>query len=125
MRFMDNKDGTITDARTGLIWSAENYGPMTWEEAIEFCKGLMLAGYSDWRLSSIEELLTLVDYSRFKPATEMSGMLSSNYWSSTIDAYYTYYVWGVNFSYGRSYDNYRSDSYYIRAIRGQDERKRR
>jgi hypothetical protein len=42
-RFITNGDGTVTDTITGLTWQQETAGPMTWEEAQEYCAKLELA----------------------------------------------------------------------------------
>lgn len=49
---VDNGDGTVTDTKTGLMWQKADAGTMNWETAIAYCKKLMLAGHSDWRLPS-------------------------------------------------------------------------
>jgi len=51
MRYQ-KKDDCYFDEKTGLEWSLESSGPMTWKDAIEFCANL--GGI--WRLPSIEEL---------------------------------------------------------------------
>lgn len=68
--YIDNKDGTVTDKLTGLIWARCSYGQkwtastctgkpkeVSWHEAINL--RFNLAGKNDWRLPSIQELLTL------------------------------------------------------------------
>jgi hypothetical protein len=37
-RFVDNGDGTVTDRKTGLVWSKKDFGPMSWDEAQKFCR---------------------------------------------------------------------------------------
>ncbi|MBU1914685.1 MAG: DUF1566 domain-containing protein, partial [Candidatus Thermoplasmatota archaeon] len=50
-RFIDNKDGTVTDTRTGLMWEKETApDTYTWEEALRYCEELRLAGHEDWSL---------------------------------------------------------------------------
>jgi hypothetical protein len=62
--FVDNGDGTITDKATGLMW--EKVGSPTarsLKRAKFYVKKLnkgRFAGYSDWRLPTIEELASLV-----------------------------------------------------------------
>ena len=62
--FVDNGDGTITDKATGLMW--EKGGSPTarsLKRAKFYVKKLnkvRFAGYSDWRLPTIEELASLV-----------------------------------------------------------------
>lgn len=69
--------------------------PMTYDEAVEYCKNLTFAGFEDWRLPTINELLSITDDTRFKPAinkafknvayeTNDKGEKSYGwYWSST------------------------------------------
>ncbi len=58
-------DNIVLDHNTGLMWQQTiPTGTYTWDEAVSYCNGLNYAGYSDWRLPQIKELLTTVDYSR-------------------------------------------------------------
>ncbi len=53
---------TWTDPATGLIWPTRDGGSyMTWQDAADYCHNLRLAGHSDWRLPSIDELQTIYD----------------------------------------------------------------
>jgi len=65
--FEDNRDGTVTDRLTGLMWLLE--APMMelelgtiWhpEEFLKILNKKRFAGYSDWRLPTIEELASLM-----------------------------------------------------------------
>jgi hypothetical protein len=62
--FMDNTDGTITDRVTGLTWQQNGSARgLSRREASSFVKILneeRFAGYSDWRLPTIEELASLL-----------------------------------------------------------------
>jgi hypothetical protein len=70
--FVDNKDGTITDRATGLMWQQADDGTARdWEEALEYAENLELASHDDWRLPSTKELQSIVDYTR-APATTNS-----------------------------------------------------
>ena len=116
----DNRDGTVTDEVTGLMWQQEIPEKMTWDEAVSYCEKLNLGGYTNWRLPTIQELKTLVDYTSYIPAiniTYFPNTASSFYWSSTIHAYNTNYTWGVSFHYGDDHYYGKNNSYYIRAVR--------
>ena len=55
-RFIDNKDGTVTDTETKLMWQKKDDGKIrTWDEAQNYCKKLTLGGYKDWRLPEPKE----------------------------------------------------------------------
>jgi hypothetical protein len=110
MRYTDNKNDTITDSQTGLMWSTENFGPVDWRTAAELCGSLHLANHQDWRLPTIEELRTLINYKKH--------MLASFYWSSTTYADNNSAAWGMNFTCGYDYGQLKSSNRYFRAVRG-------
>ena len=62
----------VRDARTGLIWTAEPLagGDRNWKDAIAAAADCRLLGESDWRLPTIQELLSIVDYERWDPAVD-------------------------------------------------------
>jgi len=63
--FSDNGDGTVSDSATGLMWAQNDSGEgLNWGDALAYCEHLNLAGYSDWRLPTIKELNSIVDYSK-------------------------------------------------------------
>ncbi|MFQ5483552.1 MAG: DUF1566 domain-containing protein [Nitrospinaceae bacterium] len=67
-RFIDNGDGTVTDRETTLVWTREDTWQrdvrwVSWDEAAEYALTLgqsKFAGYSDWRLPSMEEGMSLL-----------------------------------------------------------------
>lgn len=135
--FVDNGDGTVTDTATGLMWQkfevVDDEGEvraMNWEEALDYCETLMLAGYDDWRLPNINELQSIVDYKKVisegDPAIDKDffpNALAYLYWSSTTFAYTTSNAWVMYFSFGPNNDFNKSRSFNVRAVRaGQFER---
>jgi hypothetical protein len=124
--YRDNGDGTVTDTDTGLMWQQE-MAPQsyTWQEALNYCESLLLAGYEDWRLPSVNELQSLVDYSRYDPAIDpvfVYHNIDRLYWSSTTDIRNSSGAGArvVDFCDGTSYSGgYKSSSdYFVRAVRG-------
>jgi hypothetical protein len=46
-----------SDPSTGLVWAGNDSGKdVNWKQAAQYCHELSLAGYSTWRLPTIEEL---------------------------------------------------------------------
>ncbi|MBF0236668.1 MAG: DUF1566 domain-containing protein [SAR324 cluster bacterium] len=93
------------------------YFKRNWSDAVNYCKQLKYAGHSDWRLPEIHELEGLWYSGR-------RWMLDSSfYWSSSTYAVSTYagntsYAWGVYFNDGYVNYNGKTDSYYVRCVRG-------
>ena len=114
-RFIDNKDGTVTDSLTKLTWlkNTNCFGMMNWECAMQAVKNLkdgdcgpdptlILSDSSsagDWRLPSIEELCALIDFSRRDPALPTGHMFlnipSGYHWSATTLDSYSEIAWIV------------------------------
>ena len=61
--YVDNGDGTVTDLVTGLMWQQAYSGKMSQSQAASSASSFSLAGYSDWRLPTIKELYSLIDFS--------------------------------------------------------------
>ena len=66
--YVDNGDGTVTDLNTGLMWQQAYSGKMTWGDALAGAEAFSLAGYDDWRLPTIKELYSLIDFSGIDPS---------------------------------------------------------
>ena len=71
--YVDNGDGTITDMVTGLMWqqSPDNNcdgvidydDKVSYAAAVKGAAGYRLGGYTDWRLPTIKELYSLIEFS--------------------------------------------------------------
>ncbi len=83
-------DGTVTDNLTGLMWiqnanagsdcDGADTGGKTWAIALSSaaaCNTSSYAGYTDWRLPNVNELLSLIDRSRFNPALPSASTVLS------------------------------------------------
>jgi len=123
-QYRDNGDGTVTDLVTGLMWQTvprldEKY---TFNEAVSAADTFSLAGYDDWRLPTIKELYSLIDFRghtmaripfidtahfAFAFGDESAGerFIDAQYWSATQYVGLTMNgdatVFGVNFADGR------------------------
>lgn len=125
----DDEEEIVTDSMTGLQWQDDNTAGSklaSWTEAIDYCENtLILGGYNDWRLPNINELNSIIDYTRYDPALNISKFenysASPTYWSSTssygggLDR-----AWTVFFRDGYSYFDQKSGAsgIYVRCVRG-------
>jgi hypothetical protein len=87
--YQDNGDGTVTDLNTGLMWqqSPDTDGDgdidaadkMSYNAAVARAATFTLGGYTDWRLPTIKELYSLIDFSGSDPSgyesTDTSGLI--------------------------------------------------
>jgi hypothetical protein len=124
MAYIDNGNGTVTDNVTGLIWQqSDDDNKRTWAAAGSYCTNLTLAGSSNWRLPTTNELMSLIDYSVPYPGPTIDSLFSgtsasaSGYWSSSSHAGYPDSAWDVTFYYG--YVGYSNKTYYgyVRCVR--------
>ncbi len=143
-RFVNNGDGTVTDRLTGLLWlqMANCFSSTTWVQALGDAATLAsgacgltdgsVAG--DWRLPSVNELQSLVDYEYSYPALSNAlgtGQYSPDdpfqwvhysyarlYWSSTSDAHYPSSAWAVGFFDGALHSNAKPYTCFVWPVRG-------
>ncbi len=112
--FTDNQDGSVTDNVTGLMrqmtpatnasGDGGNIDMFSWSEALAYCPLLKVGGHGDWRLPSVIELVSIVDYSVAAPAATINGVFSPStpaaaFFSSTPGGISTS-GWYVNFASG-------------------------
>jgi hypothetical protein len=144
LQYEDNDDGTFTDLNTGLVWEIKTLdgsihdvnNTYTWTDladgdytnpdgtAFAFIDELnktKFAGYTDWRLPTVKELQSLIDYSNYLEAVDPDfpgEVVSYLYWSSTSHDDIEHYAWGVGFRKGKVFGYSKFGSTRVRAVRG-------
>lgn len=162
-RFVDNGDGTVSDTKTGLMWekkSGDNdtgiHGQgntYTWstgspagpngEVFTSFLETLnsqpCFAGHCDWRLPTLTELQSLVNFANYNPATDPAFNTACTPGCTVLtvptcsctradgDVYWTFtayqdpnlpgQVWAVNFNDGLINPYAQEEPHYARAVR--------
>ena len=120
--------GTVIDTRNGLMWVRDplsNPGgaineKVNWQEAKKRCEDLDFAGHKDWRLPTIKELISIIDYSKVNPAIDKEIFPNTHslpYWSSTEYANNSIPAWAVHFSTGLVFNTSKEDTAYFRCVR--------
>ncbi|WHN65088.1 DUF1566 domain-containing protein [Cysteiniphilum sp. QT6929] len=98
----------LYDKLTGLMWGKDGsvFGQKDWNNATSYATNLTLCGYDDWRLPTINELKSLVNYSdTVSPAhwldlSGFSNVVGGEYWSSTHNSLSGDTVWSVAMNFG-------------------------
>jgi len=115
---------TWRDPKTGFEWQCESPGEMTWHEAQKYGESLSLDGKEDWRLPTLTELESLLDRSKARPEgrppmrEEVPFRDELSYWSSTTFERDTKNAWIVMFDGAYVLSYYKSNSYFVRCVRG-------
>ncbi len=118
-RYQNNGDGTITDLVTGLMWQQNPGSKKYYSDAVSDAKKCRTGGYKDWRMPTIKELYSLIDFSgvdvdiRSSSTTGQKPFINTRYFK---------------FSYGKPSDNDRlidsqftsSTKYVSKTMDGQD-----
>ena len=138
-RFVDNKDGTVVDNLTGLVWlkNANCFGKLDLKGAEQELRDLkdgdcgpnpdltLADGSSagDWRLPTMGELCSLIDFSRRDPALP-SGHFFLNvptgyHWSATTLDHHSELAWIVYIESGTTcYEDIKNLAGHIWPVRG-------
>jgi hypothetical protein len=143
--FTDNGDGTITDHATGLMWEKNTDDDSIHDKDTVFtfsgAQGKVatlntdgFAGYDDWRVPNVIELMTLLDFSattnpRVFPEfndscvaacdlASCSCTRASEYWSSSYHPSNLTWGWSVRMDTWNPAQNPKAAAFPVRAVRG-------
>jgi len=111
----------VTDNISGLKWQdSTTSGSTTWQSAITVCEGLVLDGYSDWRLPNVKELEMILNQSHAFPAIDsiFQNTVALKYWTSTTKVNVTNNAWYIDFGTAESASDHKNDYGYVRCVRG-------
>lgn len=118
--FVDNADGTVTDANAGLMWQKATSTGIDYFTAQSYCSTLSLGGHSGWRVPTVEETFRLGRYDLDSPALDTTIFTASGsgvIWSSTPFAQITGDQWIWSEMYGESVNSPNGSTLPVRCVR--------
>ena len=111
----------VLDNTTSLIWTVKETKQMVWKKAQAAVAKLVIAGFTDWRLPTVEELFLLADRTKHSPAIDTAffpDCKSEWYWTSTPAASSPgVYAWCVGFNSGLALWGDQGSGLRVRAVR--------
>lgn len=123
--FKDNGNGTVTDNVTELVWQkTPSEDLFTWQEALQHCEELGLAGKVDWRLPDPLEAMGIIDFTKQKPPldTVLFSNVGMTYWLVSESQANDEEAWSMSMSGAGGMDARSEDktnSYNVRCVRGE------
>ena len=125
--YIDNKNGTITDTITGLMWQQTDGGEMTIENARIYCDTLILSTFTNWRLPNAHEAFSILNLQNNNPALDIlyfTKTAAEYWWTSDKQSNDITKIWVTNA--GGGIGNHQktetisaggTKSYHVRAVR--------
>jgi len=89
--------GFWTDPSTKLTWAAKDSGKgLSYKGAVKYCRGLRLAGFSDWRLATLAELQSIYDKTANAPGLSGPHGKDPDTWHVKGNLFLTDYEWAYD-----------------------------
>lgn len=111
-RYIDHEDGTITDTKTGLMWTKKDSHAdlgkcLNWDASKSYVSKLTTGEYSNWRLPTVKEYKGIYEESKKNKGLHFDSIFTvaegTFYWSSETvgseKARFVFFLNGVVFEY--------------------------
>ena len=121
----EDRGDVIQDRATGIMWQKSgSYGTLTYQKALEYVQVMNrdgFAGYSDWRLPTIPELVSLLEPEKSDKNLYLNSLFDNKQWggwsSDTRNESAGGGAWVVHFNSGNVSWNYPNLDDYVRVCR--------
>ncbi|WP_049722419.1 carbohydrate-binding protein [Gilvimarinus polysaccharolyticus] len=122
----DSSKEVVIDQDNGLMWqdSSDNTSVVLgWEGSVDYCEASIHAGYDNWRLPNVNELLYVLPNDVFENETSFTGLWGPGhpdrnpYWSSTTNIQNEEQAWAVESISYNSQGFDKLDAYNVRCVR--------
>ncbi len=126
----DDSQSVVVDQDNALMWQDDSINAsleLNWEDSIAHCEASEYAGYEDWRLPNINELLYVLPNEVFTHQTQLDfppGEFWDHtvdfrkvYWSSTTHSRSEAQAWGIESESFSSPMFDKNDGYHVRCVR--------
>ena len=115
-------DQVVFDAATALTWQQSGFwNKVTFKEAERYIQGInseKYAGFSDWRLPTLEEAISLVEPKKNEAGLYIDSVFDKTQtWIWTSDKKSLTFAWVVQFDYGFCWDVPDNSDPFVRAVR--------
>ena len=111
----------VVDSATGLVWQQSGSSRLTLEEARKYIQKLneqKFTGYSDWRLPTLEEAMSLTDPKKNEAGLHIDRIFDKTQkWIWTADKKTASLAWTVSFDFGGCRLNHVISVIFVRAVR--------
>jgi hypothetical protein len=111
-RYIDHEDGTITDTKTGLMWTKKDSHAdlgkcLNWDASKSYVSKLTTGEYSNWRLPTVKEYMGIYEEKKKNKGLHFDSIFTvaegTFYWSSETvgseKARFVFFLNGVVFEY--------------------------
>jgi ankyrin repeat protein len=117
------ENSVIIDNELQIAWQIDlNNERINFDNAKKYCLNLELSYYNDWRLPTIEELNSIINAKKYKPAVDEKLFPNTKpffYWTSTktdvLNQYET-----IDFNYGDRMPKTHDNKFHVRCVRSMD-----
>ena len=118
----NDKEHVVTDSATQMMWQDNDDTTsirLSWEKSLSHCEAYEFGGYTDWRLPTKQELLTIVDGTKkdIKINAAFKNISSYVYWSSSKPKGGLPLAWRVDFDDAKAHWGARKFAFLVRCVR--------